>query len=417
MNTQHPVLGLDLGKASFVAAWPPETPTPAKRWPALEIHYKNPDWWTDFLSMLAPDAILCAEPTGAHLLQPILNLLSRYAPSARLYQVQGRTTAAYRENYVSASKTDRFDAIALAHIARDIANGQPPNRIFAYDPALELAVQRLRMLVNAHRRTLKTITREKNRLNILAFNLWPAFAGSSTWLRAVRHGLVTPHQIKQFLAADAYPPPYHDNRARRHLAALAETIPDIDADPAIIESILAIEPALTAAELETHALETRIFHTIFEPPFATVSRRWFTRPGAFPLAIASFHIATHGLTLDMTKNDFVAAITHGPRTNQSGAADKTRVTPAGYAPARANLHLWAQSLMTADHAEDSIYRYREAHAQRGARHPFTAAKTKLCRELWGIAHNPEADNRPLMPSAYATANPRRLRAHRAQTED
>ena len=392
MNTQHPILGLDLGKHNVFVAWPPDVEKDPQLWPTIEIKYKSPTWWIDFLDLVTPDAVLCAEPTGHHLLAPILALLNKYRPNARLFHVQGKTTAKIREAHVSEAKTDRLDAIALAWIARDVANGRPPRKVHLYDPDTEAAVQRLRMLVNMHRRLARDITRHRNRLNVFAFSLWPSFAGSDTWLRAVRSGAITPRQITDLAALEPPPPAYSHGTARRHLRLLAADLPDIDADPAVIKAIQDIEPQLTALELPLAELEQRIAAEVSAPPFNQITDRWRGIPNFSHYYAASIHVATHGQILTMSKDEFVAAVGSGPTTNSSGVRDKTQVQRKGYAPCRQYMYLWTLSLLRDPQHPITQYfnQQRYGHDSRS----IYDARTKFARMLWGRARDARLDPPP-----------------------
>lgn len=241
MTTRHPILGIDVGKTEIHIGFLPESADaiPPKNWRSVvTLSYKDPRWWVHLLDLIDEQAVVAAEPTGHHLLAPIASLLYSYRPQASLWQVDHRLAEHYRASHVAAAKNDRLDAIALTLIARDIATGQPPRNCQPYNYFLESAVQRLRMLVNQHQRLVKENTRTKNRLHVLAHSLFPAFAGSETWARAVRHGAVTPQQINALVAAEPPPAGYTDGRRRRHLLTLAENLPDIDADPAVEAAIL-----------------------------------------------------------------------------------------------------------------------------------------------------------------------------------
>jgi transposase len=386
MNTRHAVVGLDLGKTSIFVGFLPESPTAAapKNWRSVvQVSYADPRWWVTLLDLIDENAVVAAEPTGHHLLAPVANLLHAYRPSAALWHVEGRTSAAVREQRVAAAKNDRLDAIALTLIAADIAAGNPPRGCRPYNHFLESAVQRLRMLVNTHRRLVKETARTKNRLDVLAFGLWPSFAGSATWARAVRHGAITPAQIKALAAQQPPPEAYTDGRARRPLLTLAADLPEVDSDPATVAAINAELDRQRVTDQQLAQVEAQIRAVINHPPFRTVTERWRTIPNAGDLYIAALHVTTLGRAGEFDRDDFAAACGVTPRTNSSGGIDRTRASRSGYVPTRVALHMWALSLLSPNAAPNPIKTARANGSQ------MPACKNKLARVLWGVARSPD----------------------------
>lgn len=381
----HPMLGIDIGKAGFVAAFLPDDPkTSPRQWRSiLKIDYADPLWWRTLLDLIAPNGVVAAEPTGHHLLAPVAAVLRRYQPHVQVWQVDHKLTAAYRNAHVSAAKNDRLDAIALCLIAADIAAGQPPRGVRLYDHHHESAVQALRMLVNQHRGVIKESTRLKNRLNVHAHSLYPSFAGSNTWLRALQHGAASPRQLREFAALET---PYADGRMTYALRKLTADLPDIDGDPATIDAAYDLANQLALVTARADALEAEIERLISAPPFATVTRRWRTLPAAGTITLAALHVATHGLVQEFTKDEFTSAVGVSPTTSTSGAGDRTRTTARGYRPIKTLLHLWAMALLSPNMPENPVRTYYQQRER-----PFAAARTKLARVLWGVARNAALD--------------------------
>ncbi|MBI1257531.1 MAG: transposase [Chloroflexi bacterium] len=381
----HPILGIDIGKEHLFVGFLPEAPDlPPRTWRSVvKLAYADRDWWKLLLDLIADDAVVAAEPTGHHLLAPVANVIHTYRPAAQVWQVDHRLAEHVRETHVASAKNDRLDAIALCLIARDIAAGQPPRQVRRYDYFTESAVQRLRMLVNARVRLVKENTRTKNRLHVLAHSLFPAFAGSPTWLRAAQNGYITPAQLKQ-LAALEPTGIYADGRVRRPLFTLAADLPDIDADPHVVAAILDEIERQRFTDQQLATLDAQIRQVIEADPFAVVTRRWRTVPNANDFAIAALHVASLGRARDYTIDEFKAACGVSPHTNSSGGIDKTRLTRRGYQPVRAALHMWAVSMVSPTASENAVRTYYQAVETR----TFAAAKNKLARVLWGTAARP-----------------------------
>lgn len=411
MSSNHPaghrVIGIDVGKGElFVAFAPTEPRTPIQQYPTLKIDLTDPTFWQRLIDLIAPDAIIAAEPTGAHLLTPIARLLEHFRPEAQLWQVAHSQTGRYRESYVAAAKNDRLDAIALYLIARDIARGQPPRNVRLYDPAQADSVQALRLRVNQHRRLTKETTRCKNRLHVLAHALFPLFAGSSTWRRAAEAGYYTCQDIQQLSknlreierGDRQFPKPYKTGQARNYLHGLAESIPPLGGAPATIEAITRELHTLNTTEQQLEALEQEIAAAINREPFAITTARWMTVPSAGLIAIASLHVATSGKATEMTVDEFCAAVGTNPLTSISGSRDKTTNPRRGYTPARVHLYLWTLNMVQMP--ENPIAEYFERQKARGKQRPIYAARTKLARILWGVAQSG-----PYKHRSQSAANP------------
>lgn len=392
MNTRHPVVGIDIGKTEIFVGWLPEPAIGSPRhWKSTaRLLYTDRRWWLTLLDLLTDDAIIAAEPTGHHLLAPIANLIYSYQPAAQLWQVDHAQAERYRASFISAAKNDRLDAIALTLIARDIAAGQPPLNVRPYNFFHESAVQRLRMLVNRHVGLTKEATRLKNRLHVLTHSLWPSFAGSLVWRRAALLGTYTPAQVKALAAAmQAHPSgAYIDGRVRAPLLRLAADLPDIDSDPAVVAAILDLLDHQAMLDQQLHAVAVQLHADLYADTFRQVTHRWKAGlPGASDIYCAALHVAALGRTLELSKDQFKAAVGVSPTTSISGDGDKTRTTRRGYQPARVFAHMWTMYLVSPSAAANDVRTYYQASEARS----FAAAKNKLARVLWGVAHNPSLD--------------------------
>jgi hypothetical protein len=388
MNTQHPQLGIDLGRGSIMIAFPPiHSHVPRKMYPTVKIDTTLPDWWKRLGSLIAPDCVIAAEPTGAHALTPIAAAIHLAQPSARIYSVAHTLSASYRAAHLSDAKNDRLDAIALLLIAQDIAAGDPPRAAKLYEPALQSQVEALRTYVNIHSRLTKETTRAKNRLAALAYSLYPSFSKSETWLRAARTGFISPLavlELAQRLTAGEPFPLYPDGNAKRYLYAIAADLAPLPANPAIVHAIREIIRHHDSTEAQREHIESIIAHLIEQPPFAVVTRRWKTLPGFNVVWAAALHVAANGRTIELKKDEFVAAVGSNPLTHESGSGEKTKTTRKGYRPARAALYMWTLAALGADFAP-----VRAAYDKHTSIYP---ARTKLARVLWGVARDASLDS-------------------------
>lgn len=383
MNT----IGLDLSKTGLVAAWPGEGPPAA--WPVLILNYDDPNWYHRLIELIdGDDAIITAEPTGSHLLQPVASVIALYRPLASLYLVSHSITGHYRSLYVSSAKNDRLDAIAIALIARDIRAGKPPRGVRRHDMQHETLIETLRLHVNAYVRLRKERGRIKNRLNILSASIWPSLPASQTYHRAAALGYITPAQIIALINSDNPPPPYNDRRALRHLRALAEHIPPITVPHAISTAIRNLHQQLETIEHQEQTSLNAILQIIESEPLGTITRRWKHLASYSPIYAAAIHVATHGQTLTLTKDEFKASVGTSPLTNTSGDGTRTRTTPRGYTPAKQAMYLWTMNLIKPSDRPNAVRDYYNNG------HNIYAARTKLARILWGMARDPSLDAEP-----------------------
>lgn len=379
----YPTIGIDIGKTSIHVGHPTDDPNP-KKWRVEEIAYSDPAWHTRLIDLIAPDAVITAESTGYHLLAPLANLIRTRRPGAVLWQAEGSLTASYRGTWLSGSKNDRLDALALTIIARDLRVGAIPRRVRPFDHAAESAAQQLRLYVNTHERLTKEQTRLLNRLDTLAHSIWPTLAlKKSTWLNAVRAGAITPQQIIA-LAAD---PKGISGNNKRYLKALAADLPDdIAADPHIEAAIRDLAAQLDEAAARIAANLAIIETIIYCPPFEHISRRWATIPGAGTTYIAALHVPTRGMADQMTVDEFRAVCGINPRTSTSGSGDKTEASKRGYRPAKKALFLWTMNLVGPDAKDNPVRDYR---ATVKTKQDFWAARSKLAKLLVGVALRPD----------------------------
>lgn len=395
------LIGVDAGKSSLMLSWPADREP--RYWPTCEIRYDAPGWHHDLLSLIDHNAIVCVEPTGAHLITPLAALLRAFRPDAQLYQVQGAITAQVRLTHVSRTKSDPHDARALAVIAELIAQKKPPLRVRYYHADTETAVQQLRSLINQHQRLTTASTRLKNRLNLFAFSIWPNFAGSATYERAISADAVSIAEVRALAASvTATTPGYERGPSRTALKRLAADLPDIPTDPITAATIRALTPELAEYTRQRTALRYEITYALTRPPFATAARRMATRPVTTPLLIAAILVACHAAILDMSRDDFVASVAHGPRTSRSGQINKTAANRKGYKPARALIHL-AMMAIISHYPTDTVAHAFARHERKGTPHPSAAAKTKFCRELWGRARDDRCDYLPIIDPDLAAA--------------
>ncbi len=384
MNTRHATVGIDVGKGGIVVAFPPDhAKLPPRQWTTVTLSYDDPAWWHHLLALLEPAAVIAAEPTGHHLRAPVAAIIHQQHPAAQVWQIDHKQTERYRESYVSSAKNDRLDAIALCLLARDIAAGQPPRNVRPYDHTHESAVQRLRMVVNIHARLTKERTRTLNRLNVLAHSLWPGLPKSDTWLRAAKHGAISPAQVKALAAQNPPHEAYARGHARSPLIKLAANLPDIDGDPAIIHSTQEHIAHLDMLKLQIETNLATIADLIEHPPFALVTSRWRTLPASSDIYIAAIHVATYGRALEFDKDEFRAALGVTPKTSISGDIDRTYAARKGFRPARAAVHMWAVALTSPTVAANAVRAYYQAKER-----TFPAARNKLARVLWGVARDP-----------------------------
>ena len=80
----YPVLGVDIGKDALhvCAAYTDQNP---RHWKVAKIEYADPAWHEQLQRLIAPGAVVAAEPTGYHYLQPLVTVFS-WIPGAALWQ-------------------------------------------------------------------------------------------------------------------------------------------------------------------------------------------------------------------------------------------------------------------------------------------------------------------------------------------
>jgi len=381
------ILGIDVGKASFMVAFPPHPDTDPKHWETVQIAYSDAYWYRELLRLAEPGATVALEPTGWHYMNPIAEVLAE-VDALQLWHVNHKTTKAVRETYISSAKNDRLDAKTLALIARMIRDGRPPRGARHYNAALEIASQRLRLLVNTHRRCTKMQTRLLNQLDALGHAIWPELAiGKETWLNAIRQAnLITPAEIHAFLLKDAFDHPiYADGRSRRPLQNLCSRMPPVECDPILKEAVRELSNQLHNLRVEIAENEAKIDLIIHGDPFQAVTAKWETIPGAGCLWIGALHVASRAQAHLFTGDEFKAAVGVNPRTHQSGSEDQTKRPKSGYRPAMDAMYLWTMQLIKPQNMPNPIGTYFE---RTRALKAFSATKRKFGDVLSGIARNP-----------------------------
>lgn len=386
-----PLVGIDVGKDSLYVCLVPSSPdTEPSAFPVTIIDMTDKNWWRKLINLIDVGATVTAESTGYHLLAPVAAVIAHYT-DASLWQVDGKTTGGYRRIYISDAKTDKIDAAALLLIAADCAAGKPPRGVYPYEHKHEETTMRLRLLVNQHTRLTKDQTRQKGRRSVLAYSLSPSFAESETYYRALTYGAVTFDELR----ALCNHPDYEDGRTRRPLERLIAALPDVTPNPTTVTEIRHVSAQIAALEPQIEAVKAEIAAIIDMPPFAPVTRRWRTIKTASDVTLAALHVASRGRVLEMTIDEFKAAVGANPLTNTSGDQKKTKIARKGYKPARVLLHLWTIRLLSPTHTPNPVFDYFHGANNRSVFH----ARTKLARVLWGIARDASLDAAPLDPAA------------------
>lgn len=383
---KHQIIGIDIGKEHIhVGVCNPAEPDP-KKWAVHLIEYEHPEWHHTLVDLIAETAIITAEPTGYHYLAPVAALIDMRRPFARLWQIDHATTGNYRKVHLAGTKSDRLDAIALTMIARDIYTGNPPRHAKEINYSNLVALKRLRLLVNAHQRLSKDRTRTLNRLDQIAFSLWPALAQhKSTWLQFVRLGIVTPREIRAVASSPEFINLWPDGRTRRWLSQLAALLPpDIAGDPTIAQIATQLHADLIRLDSAIETNATDITRQINTPPFDLITKRWRTIPAAFDLAIAALHVPTHGRADQMSADEIKAAVGVNPLRSSSGRTDSARHTKRGYRPARTALYLWTMRMLKTENMPNPVSDHR---ARVETKRDFWAARSKLAAVLAGVARD------------------------------
>lgn len=378
--------GIDIGKKQLHIS----TPTPAhpRDWPVLVIDFADrPDWHRIMQEAIAPGAIVAMEPTGIHLSSPVITVLTQLC-AAHVWYVGHGTTGQIRDTHISTSKTDHFDARALAMAAEWIAAGKPPGRARQHDTTLEAEVFDLRQLVNNRRRQTRTSARLTNRLHAYAHALYPALDQKfTTWLRLARQGIITPRQIIDY-AADF--PPDTNYRQNRWVDALAQWLPPVNTPEYLRYNVADAIAELEIVEAHQAALTADIETIMSSPRFAETTRRLMTIPSAgSPANLAPYIVATHGLLAEMHPDEVKAAIGISARTDTSGSKDRTRASKGGYKPAGEALYMWALLLCNPNAKPNPIRDYHQKISSTNKWKPFRATRAKLAKLISGVARSPE----------------------------
>lgn len=384
---KHICIGIDVGKESLHLCPALFDATPPKSWPVIEINYKdNPNWYITIINIVADRAIVTFEPTGWHLIAPLVTVLSQMT-TAQIWLCGHGTTGKARSLHISPAKTDQYDARALALIATWIDNDNPPPNCRQHNIALEQHVQRLRSLVNHRSRLVKQTTRLHNRLHAFAHALWPEIdIHYELWLPLAMRGIITPAQIQQFVA-DL--PPDRDRRKTSAIERLARNLPPIDPPLYAIEAIRTSINAYIAADQEIADLNTAITVICLDEPFAEVTHRLMTIPYLDdPLKIAPFHVACHGLLDKLTPDEVKSCIGISALTDTSGQGDHTRAKKGGYKPAMNQLYMLAMQFCKENAPPNPIRQYHQRLKDRGDKHrPFRSTRAKLAMIISGVARS------------------------------
>lgn len=372
-------LGVDVGKTSLVIAIATEGQAPAT-WPVHVIEYKHDDLHDRLTQLLSPEAIVVVEPAGINLITP-LALVIAARTTARLMLINHDTTGNIRNQLVSHEKSDAMDARALALVASMAASGTPPRSLRPYNFITEEATTALRLHIDARRRLMKSRTACLNRLEAIAFGIWPALARSrSTWLNCIEVGAVTPAHIKRL--AQHRPDGMHGSR-HHHIKRLATRLPDdIEPHPHTVIAAHQIHKELLSIEPELARNQQAISAMIDEQPYVELTALWRTVPASNDLTIAALHAATRGRAREYSREAFKSALGTNPQGKSSGKTSSAFQSRCGYSPAAGLIHLWTMALMRKSYQPNPVHAY---FAKTSSKHPLAAARNKLARILWGIA--------------------------------
>ncbi|MCI0714243.1 MAG: IS110 family transposase, partial [Chloroflexi bacterium] len=312
----HKVMGIDISKKSVHCCVLPQNDPDPKKWTVIEIDLSAPDWHEQ-LATLAGDCLVCLEPTGWHYARPIVKVLED--TRAILYQVTNKRTGDVRRAHVSDAKTDAMDARALAIIARMTSEGQAVRGVYSYNPYREQRTMELRLLVNENVRLTKQAVRSKNQLHAYLHSMWPILSVRfEIWQRAASAGAYTPQQIIDLAEkvetgwrpdSDAY----NHGMARNALYALADYCHPLPVDDTTVEKTIQIYQRLVEMETGLAANELEIEHMIKSDPFAEVTRRLLTLPGASAYRIATMHVAARAMIDEFSVDEFKSAVGSRPK--------------------------------------------------------------------------------------------------------
>jgi hypothetical protein len=385
---QHQSIGIDIGKSQIHVSHP-SSDNP-KDWQVVVLDFKDqPDWHNQLLSMIADQAVVCLEPTGYHLSAPIANLFKTYRPNASIYHANHSTVGAIRTAHITKQKTDHMDARALALVAWQIGNGGDVRGVRLYNPDLDDQVLTLRVTLNAYNRTQKTATRLKNRLHAFAHHIHPNLdIAFNTWLKLAMQDVITPVDIANYLL-DLQGKV--DGRSLTWVKKLSASLPaGLETNPTLRAEIKRTADQYHANDLEKAQLAQTIQQLMLEEPFNTINQRLLTIPYSSTTGNATFIIASNGHILDMDKKEFKACLGMNPINNSSGNKDKANLSKKGYAPAKTELYMWTQSLLTPTAPDNPIRRYYERMINTPQKwKPFTSARGKMAMLVSGVANDPE----------------------------
>jgi hypothetical protein len=372
------LLGLDLGRHKLDLSYP-DGGTP-KKWQTVTIDLRDPDWFLHFVNLVAADALIVAEPTGWHMLTPIVTCLRAWRPLAQLILINTTQTKKVRSVFIASSKTDAMDARALAYVALKISQGEDVIGQHKFDHHREAVVGSLRLKVNSVVRVQRTATRATNQIAAFGHSLWPLLAQKkATWIPLAARGIVTPHQVKTYVAEKNEEWQSLSGIARHHISKLADQLPDIDGDPTVVTAIVDLANMIYLLEQEERVLLADIEQRIHQAPFAQVTSLWETAPGCGSLLIAALHVASSGRAQELTADQMKSACGVSPLANTSGSVDNTRKNRKGYRPAMALLHLATMACI--GNGDNVIADYYTRTKD------MPATKAKLVRVLSGIARS------------------------------
>lgn len=391
-----PAVGVDLGKDAIDVC--PFVPALTPR--SLPVHHVDyePDWAAYVQKLIPPGSLVALEPTGWHYLAPLLATLT--AIDAHVWHVPTAVTGKIRAVHISSGKSDKMDARALALAAHWIATGDPPRGCYAYGEAIQEAAQQLRAEVNAHYRATKATTRLSNQLDQLAFSVWPILSQKKDqYFRAVAAGAVTPDQLRSLSARVdlATVPGYAHGLARHSLKRLVAELPPFAVCPPAVET--AIRDTLTRrAQLHTEAAAALANAEAIAQadPFATITNRWLTIPGATLLAAACLHVASNGRVLTYTPSEFRTACGASPKRGKSGQGDhRSKGSRPGYRPLMSQSWMWATRLLNDKNPANSVRDLYLRLVERNHPKPFLAAISQLITVCWAVARDPRGYRYPL----------------------
>jgi transposase len=385
--------GIDIGKASLHLAT-----GYTRADDVVRIDVADPLWHVRLTALIPAGATVALEPTGWHYSQPVMRTLQ--AHGARILIVEHSQTAHVRELNLSGVKNDRTDARALAYIAAHHAQAQFL-KVHEGRPDEEGATAALRLIIYAHRRANREFARATNRIRALAHSIWPLLEQELTlYTRCLEAGAATPRQLRilaEHVAAyhngelphkqawEACPPFFRTDGRAQKLRDLIAALPAWLENDNIAPALFAEHAARAHFKAEAEQLGQLVAEAVDQPPFKRLTNLWLTVPFAGRVPIATIHAATHAQADRLTPAQFRAAIGHHPARTESGETAISRASRAGFAPAKAAIHLWAMSLIKQGDNPIAVAFRRARDA--GHTRPLSLAKSKLLNILSGIARS------------------------------